>query len=356
MIDSPSRDERTQASSSSDSIPRPLTLGIEAKNLMKRFGPVVALEGVDLAVPTGALTALLGPSGSGKTTLLRVIAGLERLDSGSGRVRFQGVDVTDLPPGERGVGFVFQHYALFGHLSVFENVAFGLRVRKNKPAESAIQDKVMDLLRRVQLEGLAKRYPDQLSGGQRQRIALARAIATDPKVLLLDEPFGALDAKVRRELRSWLREFHEAIGLTTLFVTHDQDEALEIADTVVVMNHAKVEQVGSPRRVYDRPASPFVFEFLGAVNRLPLEDGGARYVRPHEIQLVPASDGAAEFVAVIRHIQVVGSIVRVQLQRAGDQHQIAVELSRREAGSIELRRGERIGVKVDKSESFPGSK
>src|SRR6187397_3105946 len=253
-------------------------MSITAQNVTKRFGDFVALDNVSVECPAGQLVALLGPSGSGKTTLLRIIAGLEVPDSGT--VLFHGEDATDADVRERRVGFVFQHYALFGHMTIFENVAFGLRVRPKavRPDEAAIRAKVAELLALVQLDRLADRFPHQLSGGQRQRIALARALAVEPKVLLLDEPFGALDAKVRKELRRWLRKFHEEIHLTTLFVTHDQEEALEIADDVVIMNQARIEQVGTPQEVYDRPASPFVYQFLGNVNVLKaqaLADSGA---------------------------------------------------------------------------------
>jgi sulfate/thiosulfate transport system ATP-binding protein len=245
-------------------------MSIEAHGIRKKFGAFTALDGVDLNVPQGKLVALLGPSGSGKTTLLRIIAGLEFPDPGSGRILFHGEDVTDLPAGKRKVGFVFQHYALFRHMSVFENVAFGLRVRRrrDRPLGNRSAERVHKLLELVQLDGLAGRYPSQLSGGERQRVALARALAVEPKVLLLDEPFGALDARVRKDLRRWLRRFHDEIQLTTIFVTHDQEEALEIADEVVIMNKAHVEQVGTPQEVYDRPASPFVYQFLGNVNVL----------------------------------------------------------------------------------------
>ena len=247
-------------------------MSITATNIKKTFGTYTALSGVDLTVPTGKLVALLGPSGSGKTTLLRIIAGLEFADPGSGRINFHGEDVTDVQAGKRGVGFVFQHYALFRHMTVAENVAFGLTVRARalRPSKEEIAERVQKLLRLVQLETLGQRYPTQLSGGQRQRIALARALAVEPKVLLLDEPFGALDAKVRKELRRWLRQFQDEIGISTIFVTHDQEEALELANEVVVMNNARIEQVGTPQDVYDHPASPFVYTFLGNVNRLQL--------------------------------------------------------------------------------------
>src|SRR5688500_7713525 len=241
-------------------------MSIEVKNLTKSFGSFVALRDVSFTVHSGELVALLGPSGSGKTTLLRVIAGLETPDAGS--VFFDGDDATKRDPRDRGVGFVFQHYALFRHMTVFENVAFGLRVRPRgqRPSETEIERRVHELLKLVQLDYLGNRYPSQLSGGQRQRVALARALAVEPKVLLLDEPFGALDAKVRQELRRWLRRLHEEIHLTSVFVTHDQEEALELADRVVVMNQARIEQQGSPDEVFEQPATPFVMNFLGNVN------------------------------------------------------------------------------------------
>ena len=241
-------------------------MSIEICGVGKRFGNFVALDGIDLTIPTGELVALLGPSGCGKTTLLRIIAGMETADSG--QVKFAGEEASHLHARERNVGFVFQHYALFRHMSVFENVAFGLRVkaRQVRPPESEIRCRVLDLLKLVQLDWLAERYPSQLSGGQRHRIALARALAFEPKVLLLDEPFGALDTKVRKELRRWLRRLHDEMYISSVFVTHDQEEALEVADRVVVMNHGRIEQMGTPDEVYSNPASPFVYQFLGNVN------------------------------------------------------------------------------------------
>ena len=258
---------------------------ITVDNITKRFGDFPALHGIDLEIRKGEFIALLGPSGSGKTTLLRIIAGLEFQDSG--RVLFDGRDVSATPVGERGVGFVFQQYALFRHMTVEENVAFGLTIRKrrDRPSAKEIRERAEELLRLVQLEGLGKRYPAQLSGGQRQRVALARALAIEPKVLLLDEPFGALDAKVRKDLRRWLRELHHKMGLTSIFVTHDQEEALELADRVVVMDHGVVEQVGTPEQVYMEPASPFVSTFVGETNRFPAEDG-TLHIRPHELEVV----------------------------------------------------------------------
>jgi len=260
-------------------------MSIELRGVSRRFGSFVAVDDVTLSIATGELLALLGPSGSGKTTLLRIIAGLESAETGS--VAFHGEDATDTHVRERQVGFVFQHYALFGHMTIFENVAFGLRVRprKHRPSAEAIRKRVGTLLELVQLSGFADRFPHQLSGGQRQRIALARALAVEPRVLLLDEPFGALDARVRQELRRWLRRLHDEVHLTSVFVTHDQEEALEVADRVVVMNRGRIEQLGSPDEVYDNPASPFVLEFLGNVNRLPRADAGPAYVRPHDIEV-----------------------------------------------------------------------
>jgi sulfate transport system ATP-binding protein len=254
---------------------------IRVQNVTKTFGDFAALHGIDLEIKPGEFVALLGPSGSGKTTLLRIIAGLEFQDGGE--VLFDGEDVSSRSVGERHVGFVFQQYALFKHMTVAENVAFGLSVRrKGRPPKADIRARAEELLRLVQLDGLGKRYPGQLSGGQRQRVALARALAIEPRVLLLDEPFGALDAKVRKDLRRWLRDLHESMGLTSIFVTHDQEEALELADRVVVMDHGRIEQVGTPEQVYMEPASPFVSNFVGETNQLP----GGIHARPHDIELV----------------------------------------------------------------------
>jgi len=312
-------------------------MSIEIRNISKQFGDFRALRDVSLDVDSGELVALLGPSGCGKTTLLRIIAGLETADTGS--ILFSGEDTTDVHVRERQVGFVFQHYALFRHMTVFENVAFGLRVkpRKERPSDARIRQKVTDLLKLVQLDWLADRYPSQLSGGQRQRIALARALAVEPKVLLLDEPFGALDAKVRKELRRWLRRLHDELHVTSIFVTHDQEEALEVADRVVVINKGQIEQVGSPQEVWDQPASPFVYGFLGDVNlfhgradngavqldgmRLESpEHSGARdakaraYVRPHDIDVTPYVNGASGIVATLSRAIVVGPIARLELE------------------------------------------
>ena len=345
-------------------------MSITAINIRKTFGSYTALSGVDLTVPTGKLVALLGPSGSGKTTLLRIIAGLEFADPGSGRITFNGEDVSDVPAGKRGVGFVFQHYALFRHMTVAENVAFGLTVRARalRPSKDEIAERVQKLLRLVQLEALGRRYPTQLSGGQRQRVALARALAVEPKVLLLDEPFGALDAKVRKELRRWLRQFQDEIGLSTIFVTHDQEEALELADEVVVMNNARIEQVGTPQEVYDHPASPFVYTFLGNVNRLqlpwrglpagdalhtPLTDEKARvaFVRPHELEVVRFARGGEGEPAVIRGIHSAGSIARLTAVR-GENEYIDVEISRQKLKELGLAVGDRVLLRVHRSRTF----
>ena len=255
---------------------------ITVNQVTKRFGDFPALHGIDLKIEPGEFIALLGPSGSGKTTLLRIIAGLEFQDTGE--VLFDGEDVSRTGVGDRGVGFVFQNYALFRHMTVAENVAFGLSVKKrrDRPSQAAIKARAAELLSLVQLDGLGDRLPSQLSGGQRQRVALARALAIEPRVLLLDEPFGALDAKVRKDLRRWLRELHQQMGLTSIFVTHDQEEALELADRVVVMDHGKIEQIGTPEQVYTEPATPFVVNFVGETNTLP----GGIHVRPHDIEIV----------------------------------------------------------------------
>ncbi|MGD8453567.1 MAG: sulfate ABC transporter ATP-binding protein [Phycisphaerae bacterium] len=332
-------------------------MSIEAAQVTKRFGDFVALKDVDLRVNTGELVALLGPSGSGKTTLLRVIAGLEAPDEGS--VLFEGEDATTRHVRERRVGFVFQHYALFRHMTVFENVAFGLRVRprRMRPPRAEITRRVMDLLRLVQLEGFAKRYPSQLSGGQRQRIALARALAVEPKVLLLDEPFGALDAKVRQELRRWLRRLHEEIHITSVFVTHDQDEALEVADRVVVMNGGRIEQVGTPEEVFHDPASAFVMNFLGTVNvfhrrvnsltpgpdaieiqcpdELPAGSRPARiFVRPHDLEIATQIASGPRLRGRVQFINAAGALVRLEvLTEFGETLQVEMTADRfRELG------------------------
>jgi len=294
-------------------------LSIEVRDLWKRFGDFTALRDVSLHVEPGELLALLGPSGSGKTTLLRLIAGLERPDTGT--ISFEGEDATERSVRDRRVGFVFQHYALFRHMTVFENVAFGLRVRprETRPAEPEIQARVHELLDLVQLEGLARRMPTQLSGGQRQRVALARALAVQPRVLLLDEPFGALDARVRRELRRWLRKLHDELGITSLFVTHDQEEALELADRIVVVNEGRIEQVGTPDEVYRRPATPFVFGFLGEANWLSTTIDGRKArigFRPDDLEIALGPLDGHSFAARVSRVQSLGGRVKLELTSA----------------------------------------
>ncbi|MDR0535684.1 MAG: sulfate ABC transporter ATP-binding protein [Puniceicoccales bacterium] len=343
-------------------------MSVTAEIISKTFGSYAALDKVSLHAPAGKLVALLGPSGSGKTTLLRIIAGLEKPDPGSGRILFDGEDVTDVAPGKRGVGFVFQHYALFRHMSVAENIAFGLKARpwRERPSKADIKARVEDLLRLVQLETFGARLPAQLSGGQRQRVALARALAVQPRVLLLDEPFGALDAKVRRDLRRWLRHFHAEAHLTTIFVTHDQEEALEIADEVVVMNQARVEQVGPPREIYDHPATPFVHRFLGNVNQVALPwagirpgvsvptEGGIAFVRPHDIEILlpegatpgiddPNATGAP---ARITDIHAAGPVAKIAAKRDDGLGVLDIELPRPRLAILRLNEGDRIRLRV----------
>ena len=330
-------------------------MSIEVNNLCKRFGATVACDNLNLHIPAGELVALLGPSGCGKTTLLRIIAGLEVPDAGS--VMFHGEDATQKHVRDRHVGFVFQHYALFGHMSIFENVAFGLRVRpkQTRPSDSEIKSKVMQLLKLVQLDWLADRYPHQLSGGQRQRIALARALAVEPKVLLLDEPFGALDAKVRKELRRWLRKLHDEVHVTSVFVTHDQDEAMEVADRVVVMNHGRIEQHGTPEQVYDNPATPFVLQFLGDVNLFRGHVGQpvtsdtsadeVRYVRPHEMDVM-AEAGPDTWAVTLSQVLTVGPNSRLEFQRVSDGSFVDVELTREYYTSLRARISLAPGVVV----------
>jgi len=315
-------------------------MSIRLRGINKHFGNFAAVDNVDLDVETGELLALLGPSGSGKTTLLRIIAGLEAPDTGS--VEFHGNDATDSHARDRQVGFVFQHYALFAHMSIFENVAFGLRVRPraHRLPEQEIRARVHKLLELVQLDWLADRFPHQLSGGQRQRIALARALAVEPRVLLLDEPFGALDARVRQELRRWLRRLHDEVHVTSVFVTHDQEEALEVADRVVVMNHGRIEQIGTPDEVYDHPATPFVFEFLGHVNQWPAKGQATTtgFARPHEIAVL-AQPGVDALPARLVHSATVGPVSRLEFVLEGGQQTVNVELNRDAFRLLELRTG-----------------
>lgn len=360
-------------------------MSIEIRNVQKQFGDFTALNNVSLDIESGELVALLGPSGCGKTTLLRIIAGLETADSGT--IGFSGEDTTHVHVRERQVGFVFQHYALFRHMTVFENVAFGLRVkpRKERPSESEIKRKVHELLGLVQLDWLADRYPSQLSGGQRQRIALARALAVEPKVLLLDEPFGALDAKVRKELRRWLRRLHDELHVTSIFVTHDQEEALEVADRVVLMNKGNIEQIGSPQEVWDHPASPFVYGFLGDVNlfhgrahegemligadqhaiRLDSPEHGQvqdakafAYVRPHDLDVTRYTPGAVNtgIVAKLTRAIVVGPVARLELEPVeshfGKDAIIEAQLSASQYRQQDFKEGETLVLTPRKARVF----
>ncbi|MBF0136912.1 MAG: sulfate/molybdate ABC transporter ATP-binding protein [Magnetococcus sp. DMHC-1] len=348
---------------------------IEIRSITKTFtGGIIVLNDVSLKIKTGELLALLGPSGSGKTTLLRIIAGLEKPDRGE--IHFDTTDATRLSARERQVGFVFQHYALFRHLTVFENIAFGLRARPraSRPDQAEIRRRVEQLLELVQIGFLAERYPSQLSGGQRQRVALARALAIEPKLLLLDEPFGALDAKVRRDLRRWLRNLHDTLGITGVFVTHDQEEAMEVADRVVVMNQGRIEQVDTPTRIYDHPASAFVYQFLGNVNTLAcrirnglaetdigltlpaaeyasIQDApGTIFIRPHDLEFTaPGQPGS--FPVLLGHQAILGPIVRLELQAISGQV-LEAELSRSQHKQLSLRSGDRLGVRPRRAQLY----
>lgn len=357
-------------------------MSIQVKNIQKRFSTFKALDDISLDFPTGKLVALLGPSGCGKTTLLRIIAGLETADSG--QILLEGSDASNLHVRERQIGFMFQHYALFQHMTVFENVAFGLRVKSKsvRPAEAAIRQRVTELLELVQLDNLAKRYPSQLSGGQRQRIALARALAVNPRVLLLDEPFGALDAKVRKELRRWLRQLHDELHITSIFVTHDQEEALEVADEIVLMNKGKVEQVGSPLAVFSQPATPFAFNFLGTANRfegkwsgagvqvsedlLPLpqaQQAGAvlaeggdviAFARPHELHIETNVDGSQGIRAKISRILAFGPTARVELSHITQRDTYyEVDVPTLTVASLNLHEGQAVRLRPSQLQVFP---
>jgi sulfate transport system ATP-binding protein len=352
-------------------------MSIEVRNVSKSFGKFTALRNVSLRVNAGELVALLGPSGSGKTTLLRIIAGLEMPDPHSdSEIRFHEADVSGRPVGDRRVGFVFQHYALFRHMTVFENVAFGLRVRPRgaRPPKAEIRDRVNRLLQLIQLESFGNRYPSQLSGGQRQRVALARALAVEPRVLLLDEPFGALDAKVREGLRAWLRRLHEQIHVTTVLVTHDQEEALEVADRVVVMNQARIEQVGTPEEVFHKPATEFVMQFLGQVNVFHgrVRDGQALvgdmaldfpsyphaqersatvYMRPHELDIKTLSNGAPSLPARVLRVNPAGSVAKITLQ-AESGKELQVDLNQEQCTELELEPGQMVYVFPRKARVF----
>ena len=352
-------------------------MSIEVQNIKKTFGHFTALQDVSFQVPTGELVALLGPSGSGKTTLLRIIAGLEGADQGS--ILFQGENATDRSVRDRQVGFVFQHYALFRHMTVFENIAFGLRVRPrhSRPSESEISAKVHNLLQLVQLDRLADRYPSQLSGGQRQRVALARALAVEPKVLLLDEPFGALDAKVRKELRAWLRRLHDEIHVTSVFVTHDQDEALEVADRVVIMHQGQIEQVGTPDDVFHHPATEFVMHFLGDVNafhgrvdagivqfgslELPFPEdrqqitGDARvFIRPYDVTIDTKTNGLPAMEAKVVRVHSAGPLVRVDLLTSANQR-LTSEISQERFATMNLQLESRVYVRPRHIRVFAGN-
>jgi sulfate transport system ATP-binding protein len=343
-------------------------MSIELTNISKSFGSYQALRDVSLSIRDGELVALLGPSGSGKTTLLRIIAGLDTPNSPEARIRFHEEDVATRPAAQRRVGFVFQHYALFRHMSVFENVAFGMRVqpRSRRPSRDKIESRVNELLRLVQLDGFGKRFPSQLSGGQRQRVALARALAVEPRVLLLDEPFGALDARVRQDLRAWLRRLHQEIHVTSILVTHDQEEALEVADRVVVMNNGRIEQIGTPDDLFHRPATQFVMEFLGQVNVFhgrvrdgktllkgmildaphssPLEGQLAKvYMRPHELDIKLARNGAPHMEATIERVNPAGSIAKVTAKTL-DGQQVLVDLPLERYEQLSLRQGNRVYI------------
>ena len=346
-------------------------MSVEVRNVTKKFGQFTALDRVSLKVESGELVALLGPSGSGKTTLLRVIAGLEFPDPGDPQVLFYGEDVTAIPASERKAGFAFQHYALFRHLNVFENIAFGLRVRPRatRPAEAEIRARVEKLLQLVQLGPLARRFPSQLSGGQRQRVSLARALAVEPKVLLLDEPFGALDAKVRKELRRWLRKLHDEIHITTLFVTHDQEEALEVADRVAILRAGRIEQIGMPEEIYDNPASAFVYDFLGNVNLFSgrVRDGtvvigdaridspatagesdldAVAFVRPHDIRVAREPGGLATLPARVIRSNAAGPLASLELERLDTREQFTVQLSKEQYHELQPKAGEQIYVEL----------
>lgn len=329
---------------------------IVVRGANKHYGDFAALDNVDFEVPDGSLTALLGPSGSGKSTLLRAIAGLDQPDTGT--ITINGRDVTNVPPQRRGIGFVFQHYAAFKHLTVRDNVAFGLKIRKRPKAE--ITEKVDNLLEVVGLAGFQTRYPNQLSGGQRQRMALARALAVDPQVLLLDEPFGALDAKVREDLRAWLRRLHDEVHVTTVLVTHDQSEALDVADRIAVLNKGRIEQVGSPEEVYDAPANAFVMSFLGAVSSL-----NGSLVRPHDIRVgrkpdmaIASSDESVQATGVLRavidRIVMLGFEVRVELHSATDQTPFTAQITRGDAEALGLKEGDTVYVRATRVPPLPG--
>ncbi len=351
-------------------------MGIELQNITKKFSDYTALDNISLNVASGELVALLGPSGCGKTTLLRIIAGLELPDAG--KIILEQKDTTNLPPRKKNVGFVFQHYALFRRLTVFENVAFGLKVlpMRERPSRSAIQERVEHLLKLVQMDWAIKRYPSQLSGGQRQRVALARALAVNPKVLLLDEPFSALDAKVRQELRRWLRKLHDEIHVTSIFVTHDQEEALELADRIVVINKGRIEQQGTPQEVYDHPVNAFVYNFLGNVNvfhgrikegKVSLgthhvdapdelkhteESASQAFVRPHEIGISKIRSAETDLTGTIQEVRIMGGQIGLNLACEGFEHPIDAEIPRELYVNLQLAKGEKVFVSLNRVRVF----
>lgn len=349
-------------------------MSIKIQNISKTFGSFQALQDISIDIESGELIALLGPSGSGKTTLLRILAGLEGLDRGA--ILFDGQNITEVGPKERKIGFVFQHYALFRHMTVFENVAYGLKVRprKTRPSKEEIKKKVHELLSLVKLENLADRYPSQLSGGQRQRVALARALAVEPKVLLLDEPFGALDAKVRKELRRWLRKLHNEFHVTSIFVTHDQEEALDVANRIVVMNNGKIEQIGTPEEVYEHPKSPFVYDFLGNVNlfRGRVENGKLKqgefeihvqsqvdsreeaigYVRPYDIHIEKTQESNDTVAASIVHIHMIGPIVQIELKRDDVDEYLEAELTKEKFSDLQIQKGDTVYIRPKQLKLF----
>lgn len=349
-------------------------MSIKIQNISKTFGSFQALQDISIDIESGELIALLGPSGSGKTTLLRILAGLEGLDQGA--ILFDGQNITEVGPKERKIGFVFQHYALFRHMTVFENVAYGLKVRprKTRPSKEEIKKKVHELLSLVKLENLADRYPSQLSGGQRQRVALARALAVEPKVLLLDEPFGALDAKVRKELRRWLRKLHNEFHVTSIFVTHDQEEALDVANRIVVMNNGKIEQIGTPEEVYEHPKSPFVYDFLGNVNlfRGRVENGKLKqgefeihvqsqvdsreeaigYVRPYDIHIEKTQESNDTVAASIVHIHMIGPIVQIELKRDDVDEYLEAELTKEKFSDLQIQKGDTVYIRPKQLKLF----
>lgn len=325
-----------------------MAIALEIAHLSKKFDAAhVALENINLKVKANELLAILGPSGSGKTTLLRIIAGLEFADQGT--VLFDGTDVSYTPVGERQIGFVFQNYALFRHMTVFENIAFGLRVRprKNRPSEAQIKKRVLELLDLMQLPDLSKRYPSQISGGQRQRIALARALAIEPKVLLLDEPFGALDAKVRKDLRQWIRKIQKSFGITTILVTHDQEEALEIADQIAIMNSGRIEQTGTPQEVYDNPVNAFVIDFFGDANCIITSGQQQVYVRKYDIEIHRNQNAASTLLtAIVQHIHTAGPLARIELTTPGTNDPIKAEISRHKQEQLRLKPGDQVFLEM----------